>query len=97
MWSTVGKSARRRYHGVHAAIREKDRVTGGLGELFDAGSDVDGVADQSELQLAAAADGAGDHRTGIDPDADPELVAESLGYEVVNQNGSGDGGIRVIR
>lgn len=30
---------------------EKYCVTGGLGELLDAGRDVDGVADQGELKL----------------------------------------------
>jgi len=39
-------------------VGQKDRVSGGLRELLDAGSDVDGVADQRELQLASAADGA---------------------------------------
>ena len=39
--------------GVDALVGKKDRVAGGLGELLDAGSDVDGVADQGELQFAA--------------------------------------------
>ena len=49
---------------------EQDLVTGGLGELFDAGCDVDGVSDQCELELAAAADGARDHHPGVDADSD---------------------------
>jgi hypothetical protein len=39
---------------------EKDRVTGGLGELLDARSHIHGVADQRELELAAAAESARD-------------------------------------
>ena len=33
-------------------LSEKDCVAGGFGELFDAGRNIDGVADQSELELA---------------------------------------------
>ena len=83
--------------GVDGLLGEQDRVTGGLGELFDAGSDVDGVADQGELQLASAADGSGDHHTGVDPDADPKLPAESLGDESVNQHSGGHRGVGMIR
>ena len=38
--------------GVDALAGEKDRVAGGLGELLDAGGDIDGVTDQGELQFA---------------------------------------------
>ena len=38
----------------------------GLGELFDAGGHVDGVPDEGELQLAAPADGSGDHHVGAE-------------------------------
>jgi hypothetical protein len=41
-------------------VGEKYCVTGGLGELLDTGRDVDRVADQGELELASAADGACD-------------------------------------
>jgi hypothetical protein len=44
--SPVGESERSRNQGVDGLVGEKDRVTGSLGELLDAGSDVDGVADQ---------------------------------------------------
>jgi hypothetical protein len=37
---------------------KKDSVTGGFGELLNTGRDVDGVTDQSELELASPADGA---------------------------------------
>jgi hypothetical protein len=37
MQSPVGKSGRSRNQGVDSLVREKDRVTGGLGELLDAG------------------------------------------------------------
>jgi hypothetical protein len=40
-----------------AAIGEKYCVAGGLGGLFDAGRDVDGVADRRELELPSATDG----------------------------------------
>jgi len=33
-----------------------------------------------------AADGSGDHQTGVDPDADPQCIAESLGDEAVNEH-----------
>jgi hypothetical protein len=81
----VGESGRSSNQGVDGLVGEKDRVTGGFGELLDAGSDVDGVTDQGELELAPAADGAGDHQTGVDADADPTRAAESLGNETVNQ------------
>jgi hypothetical protein len=71
--------------GVDALASEKDRVTGGFGELLDARSDVCGVADQGELKVVSTADGAGNHHTGTNPDADPKLAAESLGYKAMNQ------------
>ena len=58
MQATVDEFGWSRSQGVDALLREQDRVAGGLGELFDAGGDVDGVTDQRELQLACAADGA---------------------------------------
>jgi hypothetical protein len=33
-----------------------------------------------------AADGSGDHQTGVDPDADPQRIAESLGDEAVYEH-----------
>ena len=51
MESPVDESGRSRGQGIDALLGEKDCVIGGLGELLDAGSDVDGVADQSELSL----------------------------------------------
>ena len=72
--------------GVDALAGKQDRVAGGLGELLDAGSDVDGVTDQRELELASTADGAGDHHTCVDTDADPKLAAEPLGDQAMNQN-----------
>ncbi len=62
----------------------------------DAGCNVDGVTDQGELELAAAADGAGDHHAGVDPDADSKLPAESLGYKAVNDHCGGHGGVSMI-
>jgi hypothetical protein len=93
---TVGERGRSRSQGVNGLAGEKDCVAGGLGELLDAGCDVDGVADQGELELAAAADGACDHYTGVDADADPKRAAESLGDQPVNQNRGGDSGVGMI-
>jgi hypothetical protein len=78
---------------THCWVRQ-DRVAGGIGELLDAGGD---VADQGELELAAAANGSSDHHTGIDADPDPRLATESLGDKVVNQKGGGHSGISMIR
>jgi hypothetical protein len=72
-----------RAEGVDGLVCEKDRVTGGLGELLDAGCDVDGVTDQGELELSCAADGSGDHQTGVDPDLDRQLAAEALVNEAM--------------
>ena len=96
MRSPVGKPGRRRYQGVDAVIREQDCVIGGLGELLDAGSDVDGVADKGELELAPTADGACDHRTGVDTNADSQRAAESLGDEAVNPHRRGHRGVGMI-
>src|SRR6516165_6118184 len=97
MESPVDESGRSRSQGVDALLGEKDRVAGGFGELLDAGSDVDGVTDEGELQLASAADGSSDHHTCIDPDADAKLPAEPLRHQAVNQNGGGDRGVGMIR
>jgi hypothetical protein len=45
---SVGRST---IHGVDGLVGQKDRVTGGFGELLDTGRDVDGVADQSNSSL----------------------------------------------
>ena len=82
---------------VYGLAGEKDRVAGGLGELLDAGRDVDGVADQSELELACAANGSGDHWTGVDPDADPKFAVGSLGDEAVDESSGAYRRIGVIR
>ena len=97
MRSPVDESGRSRSQGVDGLLGEQDRVAGGLGELLDAGGDVDGVADQGELQLASAADGAGDHHTGVDADADPKLATESLGDQAVNQHSGVQRRIGMIR
>jgi len=64
-----------------------------LGELLDTGRDVDGVTDQSELQLACAADGSGDHQTGVDPDTDPQRPVEPLDNETLDQRCGGHRGV----
>jgi hypothetical protein len=79
MESPFNESAGSRRERVEALLGEKDGVAGGFGELLDAGCHVDGVTDEGELKLAAAADGSGDYHPGIDADADPKLPAESLG------------------
>lgn len=96
MESAVGESGRSSNQGVDGLVSEKDRVTGGLGELLDPGGDVDGVTDQCELELACAADGAGDDHAGVDPDADPKLPAESLGDKAVNQHRGAHRGVGMI-
>src|SRR3977135_2603590 len=97
MESPVGESGRSRSQGVDGVVGEKDCVASGLGELLDAGSDVDGVADKGELELACAADGAGDHLTGVDPDADPKPAAESRGDKAMNQHSGGHRGVGIVR
>ena len=83
--------------GFDGLVGEKDSVAGGFGELLDACCHVDGVTDEGELKLAAAADGAGDHRAGVDPDADSKLPAESLGDTAVNQHRGADSGVGMLR
>jgi hypothetical protein len=58
MQSAVDESGRSGDKGVNGLVSEQDRVTGGLGELLDTGSDVDGVTDQSEFELASPAEAA---------------------------------------
>src|ERR1700722_14262069 len=85
MKSSVDEAGRTSRQGIDALLGEKDRVAGGFGELLDAGSDIDRVADEGELQLAPAADGSGDHRPGVDPDPDAKLPAEPLCNQTMNQ------------
>jgi hypothetical protein len=54
MESPVDESGRSRSQRIDALLGEKDRVAGGFGELLDAGCHVDRVADEGELELAAA-------------------------------------------
>src|SRR4051794_3252010 len=82
--------------GVDGVSGEQNRVTGGLGELLNTGGDVDRVPDQGELELAAAADGAGDHHPGVNADADAQLPAEPLGDFAMDQQGSLYRGISMI-
>ena len=70
MESLVDESGRSRRQGIDALLGEKDRVPGGFGEVLDTSSDVDGVTDEGEPELAATADGSGDYHTSVDPDAD---------------------------
>jgi Helix-turn-helix domain of resolvase len=49
MESAVDEPGPSRRQSVDTLLGEKDRVAGGLGELLDAGSDVDGVTDQGRL------------------------------------------------
>ena len=86
MRSTVDKSERSRHQSIDTLLCKKDCVTRGLGELLDAGSDVDRVADKSEFEFASAADGAGDHHTGVDADTDPQLPAKSLGHKAMDHH-----------
>src|SRR5947209_14428969 len=96
MRSPVGESARSRNQRVDGLLREKDQITGGLGELLDASCHVDRVTDQSELELAAAADGPRDYHAGVDSNADPKLRTEPLGNHALNQDRSVHCGVGVI-
>jgi hypothetical protein len=51
MESPVDQPGRPRRQGIHALLSEQDRVAGGLGQLLDAGSHVDGATDEGELGL----------------------------------------------
>src|SRR5271156_5788907 len=97
MESPVDESERSRRQGVDALLGEKDRVAGRLGELLDAGGDVDGVTDQSELELVCTADSPSDHQTGVDAGADPKVAAESLFDVAVNQNSGAHRGVGMVR
>src|SRR5688572_297607 len=72
-------------------LRAEDPVARLLRELLDAGGDVDRVADQRELELAAAADVAGEHAARVDADADPHPAAEGLVDAAVDLAGGGEG------
>ena len=65
--SPVDEFGRSRSQGIDREFSKQDRVAGGVSELLDAGSDVDEVTDQRELQLPAAADSARDHHTVLIP------------------------------
>ena len=82
MRSAVGEAGWSKARASTVWWVEKDRVAGGLGELLDAGSDVDGVADWGELELACPADGASDHHTGVDSDtrSNHYAAADPLGF-----------------
>jgi hypothetical protein len=69
--SPLDQSWRSRNQGVGRLNGEKDRVAGSFGELFDTRSNIDGVTDEGEFELACAADGSGDQEAGVDSDADP--------------------------
>src|ERR1700758_2778821 len=92
----VGEGGRSRSQRINGLLGEKDCVTGGLGELLDAGCDIDGVTDQGELQLAPAADGSSDHHTCVDADADPKFAFKSLGDQAVNEHSGDDSGTGMI-
>lgn len=75
---------------------EKNYGAGGLGELLDPSGHVDGVTDEGELQLPAAADGASDHHTGVDPDTDPKLCTEPLRNKAVNYHCSSQSRVGMV-
>ena len=96
MESSLDESGRSRCQGVDALLGEKDGVAGGFGELLDAGRDVDGVTDEGELELAAAADGSSDHHAGVDSDTDAKLPTEPLGNQTMNQLSGPHSGVGMI-
>src|ERR1700755_1183641 len=96
MESPVDESRQSRRRGVDALLGEKDRVAGGFGELLDTGSALAGVTVGGNLKLACPADGSGDDLTGVDPDADSQFSAESIGNEALNPHSGGHGGVGMI-
>ena len=64
---------------LHQAARrlgDEHAVAGAARRLLDAGGDVDRVADDAELEAAAAADRPDQHEPGVDADADAAALAE---------------------
>src|SRR5437764_7729925 len=59
-------------------LGQQDRVARIARRALNARGDVDRVADDRELEPATAADRTGDHRSGVDADADPQLAAVAL-------------------
>src|SRR5690242_12777549 len=97
MRSPINKPCRSSIQRFDSLGGQKNGVTNAFGELLDASRDVDGVTDQRELQLTSTANGAGDHLTGVDPNADPKLTAESLGDEAVNLHSGAHCGVGMVR
>ena len=56
---------------------DQDRVVGLAGMGLDPGGDVDGVADDREVEPAGAADRARDHVAAVDADPDPQLAGRA--------------------
>jgi hypothetical protein len=65
---------------VSGHVGDEDRVSGGLGELLDAGRDIDGVANQGELEFAYAADEANSIAPGTDAGTAPVLICATHGH-----------------
>src|SRR5205823_5147413 len=77
-------------------LADEDRVASLAGRGFDAGGDVDRVADDAELEPPGAADVAGHHGPGVEADADPKLVAELLAHRRGDLAGRGQRVIGVV-
>src|ERR1700761_8158047 len=97
MGSPVDEGGRSMRQSSNALLGDKDLVAGGFGELLDAGCHVDGVTDQGEFEFACAADGPGDHQTGVDPDADSKFAPESLDDLTMNQHSGVHRGLGMYR
>jgi hypothetical protein len=52
MRSALGESGQTGHEAVDGLLGQEDWVTGGLGELLDAGSDVDRVTDEGDSSFA---------------------------------------------
>src|SRR5439155_1458651 len=59
-------------------LRDQHVVSRLAGRRLDAGGGVDGVADDGGVEAPSAADRPAHNRSGVDPDPDSQVAAESL-------------------
>src|SRR5207302_7777264 len=75
--------------------RHEDGVPRHLRELLDTCGYVHGVPDHRVLELASSADRAGDDRPCVEPDTDPEVIAELGTNRGLDVERGGDGPVRM--
>jgi len=66
------------------------------GRRLDPGGDVDGVADDAEVEPAGAADRPGDHGAGVDADPDAEQIAVTVVDALGDPNRGANSTVRVV-